>query len=85
MEAVCFAQWGEIICEGILLYSYENKNATSELISTNCAVHIQKRADIRWRSQWGEMFSKFLSLRNFVLIVDDCKLFPDKNILDKSH
>ena len=51
MEAVCTAKWGETICEGILLYFYENKNATSELISTNCAVHIQKRADIRWQSQ----------------------------------
>lgn len=57
MEAVCAAQWGEIICEGILLYSYENKNATTELILTNCAVHIQKRADTRWRSQWGKIIS----------------------------
>ena len=57
MEAVCTAQWGEIICEGILLYFYENKNATSELISTHCVVHIQKRADIRWRSQLGKMIS----------------------------
>ena len=51
MEAVCTVQWGEIICKGILLYVYENKNATSELISIHCEVHIQKRADIRWRSQ----------------------------------
>ena len=57
MEAVCTAQWGEIICEGMLLYFYENKNATSELISTHCVVHIQKRADIRWRSQLGKMIS----------------------------
>ena len=49
MESVCTAQWGEIICKGI--YFYENKNATSELISIHCEVHIQKRADIRWRSQ----------------------------------
>ena len=78
MEAVCTAKWSEIICEGILSYLYENKNATTKFILTNCAVHIQKRADIRWRSQWGEMFSKFLSLRNFVLIGDDCKQFTDK-------
>ena len=78
MEAVCTAKWGLIICEGILSYFYESKNATSELISINCVVHIQKRADIRWRSQWGEMFSKFLSLRNFVLVGDDCKQFTDK-------
>ena len=85
MEAVCTAQWVEIICEEKILYFYGNKNVTSELISIHCVVHIQKRADIRWQSQWGEMFSKFLSLRNFVLIGDDCKQFTDKNILEKSH
>jgi hypothetical protein len=57
MEAVCTAQWGEIISEGILLYYFENKNAITYLISTHCVVHIQKRADIRWRSQWGEIIS----------------------------
>ena len=55
MEAVCTAQWVEMICEGTLLYYYESKNVTTELILTNCVVHIQKRADIRWRSQKGEI------------------------------